>query len=194
MTVSVACALAFAPAPAAAQSPEGEPLERLPAPDVLEKMVEDHAFVGYNFILAPVGRIVLIRNGPARCAIRFVAQSRDHDEKPPTAFSSGAETERASAQFWTADSAVAKPLELTRKSTFGFARMIVIAPYHDKIRCGHADLVWMYPTGVLILDRDPATQLAWTPLDDFSRIVVDDPALRWIGYDASRRLHVEKLP
>ena len=191
MPLFAAAAEAETPASAPAS---GEAIARLPPRDALEKAVEDHAYVGPYYVIAPVRRALLVRNGESRCAIRFLSWSRDHDEKATTAFVSGSETLHASAEFWTPGLSAPKPLQLTRGSTFGFARMIVIAPYHDTFRCGRARLHWLYPTGVFLGDDDHVTQLAWTSLDDFAKVDVDDPALVWVSVDRTRPLRVVTLP
>ena len=146
--------------------------------------------VRFSGIDAPVRQIVLIRNGKARCAIRYLSFSRGHDKKPATAFDSGSESFDAEAEFLPDNSKTVQQRHLTMRSSTGVAKIILFGHSDNKIRCGKGDLQWIYPTGTFFDWDDPDTWAAPAHTADFARIDFDDPTLAWFRFDKDRKQQV----
>lgn len=141
------------------------------------------------------GRILLIRNGPSHCAIRYVAFARAGDAKAPTAFQDGEESTTARAEFWSEPERRVTPLKLAHAATTGFAKLVIVSHGNNAFRCGAAHVKWFYPTHTLVTDDDDvATRFAPTNWEEFGRIDFDDPDLQWFAIDRHREPRLLTVP
>ena len=157
-----------------------------------EQAIVDDYVVRFNGIDAPARQIVLIRNGKARCAIRYLSFSRGHDEKPATAFDSGGESFDAEAEFLPDSSKTVQKRHLSIRPSTGAAKVIVSGHSDNKISCGHGELLWIYPTGTVFDWGDADTWAAPAHTEDFARIDFDDRTLVWVKFEKDRRQLVIK--
>lgn len=161
----------------------------------------------------PVGRFLLLRRGEELCAIRFTEFHRGHDAKPPTLFHSGDESFYAEYDWFYPENEKGSFLgddvdsghqELDRQPLVGlmFGRL-GFQLGTTRIKCGPFDPEWYYPTMVdfdIIVEEgsiDPGIELAPTKWTKLSEINLQDPTLKWYGYNEEQPnvfIPVEDLP
>jgi hypothetical protein len=158
---------------------------------------------------APVGRMLLIRNGPEQCIVRFTAFHRGHDAKPATAFNSG--TESFFAEYdWYHPTAIGSDQSSPRyeighrtvalQASAGIGRL-AFQPADNEVHCGSFNLVWFYPVRVGFNGRDSVkdigVELAPTKWTAIEQVNYNDPALRWFAEDEARKpmlIPIDQLP
>jgi hypothetical protein len=174
-----------------------------------ESLARDHAYVTSLSVSAPQGRLVLVRNAGAVCAIRFTAFHRGGDEKSPTTFNSGEETLFATAEEIRLTEFESKfrilqreTVNLVRGPIVGFGRL-GFQKGRVGLRCGNAKLEWTYPNNIGLgsyaetAAKRVQVELAPTAWSDVSQIDLSDERLHWHRYDDSRKdilIPVEDLP
>lgn len=70
-----------------------------PGREEVEKLIVDNTIVGFSWVSQPKNKILLIRNGTIRCAIKYLSFSRGHDEKQNSIFKAGSESFSANAEY-----------------------------------------------------------------------------------------------
>ena len=147
---------------------------------------------------APTGRLLLIRQGSDRCAVRFTDFARGRDAKPATVLDSGAESFSAQYDWFypRRDTTGAVSYEtghrkVSSKALVGIGRL-AFQLENDVVRCGPFKLLWAYPTRVGFfpsdaMDADVGIELAPTKARSIEEVNFDDAAIRWYRTDQSRK-------
>lgn len=169
----------------------GNLTEQVSRPDtaVVEKLIADHAIVGFSWVDQPINRILLIKNGKDRCAIKYSSFSMSKDQRKSTAFRSGDAVTYATAELLL-PSLKTRRLKLQHKPLYGLGK-IGYSPSKHLIRCGRARLNWGYPTATTLSQNDSVTTLAPTSWTRFDEIDFAAPELEWFGYEEGRRIVVK---
>jgi hypothetical protein len=165
-------------------------------PDVeaIEKLVQENTIIGFSWIDMPLNKILLIKNGNNRCAIKYLSASRGGDRKENTPFRSGAESFHGVAELLELPSHEAKKLNLRILPSRGIGRWILYSPSRNDFRCGRGKLYWGYPSATTIWSDDKGTSLAATSLEEFEQVNFEDPNLRWFEYEEGRKMILQPNP
>jgi len=160
-----------------------------------ERHAVDEAIVTFGHASPPRGRILLVRDAGAMCAIRFNNFSRAHDAKPGDMFNSGDESFSAEYDWYALDAKTAEAIgsgkaTVKRGRILGIGRM-VLPSNSAALQCGSIrGLGWNYPMYVsMYTGNKPSTssaELAPTGWADIKHVNLHDPKLRWYAYDEER--------
>src|SRR5262245_34155055 len=110
----------------------------------------DEAIVTFGHLSPPRGRLLLVRNAAAACAIRFNQFSRAHDAKPSTIFNSGEESFSAEYDWYALNAKTGELMgsgtaTVKRGALYGIGRM-VLPSNSAALECGAIrGLSWNYP-------------------------------------------------
>jgi hypothetical protein len=169
----------------------------------------NNAMVTWFDVSAPIGHLLLIRQGADTCVVRFTTFHRGHDSKPSTPFNSGEESFSAEYDwFYPKKSAAGSHQrtydtghrQLSRGSSSGIGRL-AFQRGDQEVQCGNFRLAWYYPARVGFNSSDSAkdigVELAPTRWNTIEQVDFDDPALRWYRQDESRKptlIPMDQLP
>jgi hypothetical protein len=167
------------------------------------QVLKSNAIVAAAGVGVPEGRFVLIRGvGGVTCAVRFTSLLRGRDAKPPTVFSSGAESLSAQADVYRRDDSARdfssasfqhEHLALSSHALIGIGRL-AFERGTVAIKCGRDRLLWGFPTWLAFPDRGHTfpgrgpVEMAPTAWTEVSQVKVSDPQLKWLKYDDSRTM------
>lgn len=165
-----------------------------PNVEVIEKLVRENTIIGFSWIDIPLNKILLIKNGKNRCAIKYLSASRGEDRKENTPFRSGAESFYGVAELFELPSQEVKKLNLRILPSRGIGRWILYSPSRNDFRCGRGKLYWGYPSATTIWSDDKGTSLAATSLEEFEEVNFEDPNLRWFEYEEGRKMILQPNP
>ena len=168
-----------------------------------------NAMVTWFDVSAPIGHLLLIRQGADTCVVRFSNFHRGHDSKPSTPFNSGEESFSAEYDWFYPKTSAAGSHQRTydtghrqlfRGSSSGIGRL-AFQRSDQEVRCGNFRLAWFYPARVGFNSADSAkdigVELAPTRWTTIEQVNFDDPALRWYRQDESRKpmlIPMDQLP
>ena len=166
----------------------------------LEQSANENATVTYMNASAPIGRLLLIRNGKDCCAVRFTEFHRGHDAKPSTIFNSGDETLYAEYDWYfqgdgsgdfTKSNVKSGHEKLKRGPMVGIGRFSFQIGT-TAISCGPFSLSWIYPNNVGFhlsntKEDDIGNELAPTKWKDLHEIDIREPRVRWYRFDEKRK-------
>lgn len=173
---------------------------------LVEGVLADDALVAYgnglvspNAVMPPEGTFLLIRNGGALCAIRFLEIWRGNDAKQPTSFYSGDETVRARYMWYEGKKikdkwSIHPPQtdgvgEVVKEASIGIGRFAFGGGEHH-INCGNIRVKWSPPAHVYFYQydfKDEGNEIALTQHAKFEDIEPNDPALHWLRIDETRQ-------
>lgn len=166
-----------------------------------EELSETHAIVNFGYVGTPLGKILLVKNGMNKCALRIVGFHRKKKStKKPNLFYSGGDEYHVEYEWYYPMDGLAEFDEkkrmysgqghLFRKPTYGIGRFVLPSLHPPIFECGEIKgLVWQYPAYVPMYsgsNRSNSIQLAPTGWETISEINMNDDKLVWYGYDDSR--------
>jgi len=160
-----------------------------------ERHAQSQAIVNFGYAAPTKGRLILVRDKGAVCAVRFNAFTRGHDAKPGNAFNSGDESFSAEYEWYGVDgktgaSTSSGKANVKRSATLGIGRL-VLPSTSAALKCGSIQgLSWNYPMYVSMFSgqkpQASRTEVAPTGWTDIKQLNLHDPRLRWYGYDEKR--------
>jgi len=169
----------------------------------------NNAMITWFDVGAPVGHLLLVRQGTDTCVLRFTTFRRGHDSKPSTSFNSGEESFSAEYDWFFPKKSSAEPHHLTydrghrnlsRGSSSGIGRL-AFQGGDQEVQCGSFKLAWFYPTRVGFNSsdstKDIGVELAPTRWNTIEQVNFEDPAIRWYKQDESRKpmlIPMDQLP
>jgi hypothetical protein len=158
-------------------------LERRPA-DV-ESITKDSVGVAWDFVDMPLGKVLLVRAGTQRCAVRFLSSGVVKPADSALAFYRGREKVEATMEVFDAKEGRVRQQRLDKWTDFQWGKVVPYGPSHDSLRCGRLKLFWFLPTALSFGDQK-GVEFAPTNVDSVAAINFDDPRWRWFGIDMQR--------
>ncbi len=162
-----------------------------PSMDQIVQHASTHAFVSWDGVSAPLGRIALMRRGSDLCSIRFTGFHRE--EEAPGVLAVGGPSYFAEYDWYhlTAQRIESGHRKVDRKPGWGFSFLMAFTRGSPFIKCGSFEPLWSYPNIVRFLEgndrHDYGIELAPTNWRDVADVDVANPSLRWYRYDEKRR-------
>jgi hypothetical protein len=166
-----------------------------------EQRAQSEAIVSYQYIAAPLGRIMLIRDASTICGIRIAKYFRGHDATPGNMFYSGAETFSAEYEWYVFGKENSSRLgRVERQPTYGYVKTgatwglgrLVLPTGRGFLKCGEiSGIRWNYPLYVSMYldagDGRSVVELAPTGWTDFRDVNPANDRLRWYTRDEKRK-------
>jgi hypothetical protein len=149
-----------------------------------------HAFISWNGVSAPMGRILLMRRKGDVCAIRFAGFQRK--DLPPGFLTDGGPSFHAEYEWYVAAGRIESGRrQVNSKPSWGFWPITGFTRGSPIIKCASLEPLWSYPTTVTFFEsgeqRDFGIELAPTNWREPSDMNLTDPQLRWYAYDEKRQ-------
>ena len=173
----------------------------VPSNEQIVQYASSHAFVSFDRVGAPFGRIVLMRRKGDICAVRF---TEFHRKDLPSGFlTDGGPSFYAEYDWYQLRSQGVESghREVSEKPGRGFSVTMAFTRGSPIIKCGSFAPLWLYPQSVRFFEgderRDYEIELAPTNWREPADIDLAHPDLRWYRYDEKRQpilIPWEQLP
>ena len=164
-----------------------------------ESFVENYARIDWHQVVAPIGKLLLVKKDNKYCAIRFTEFHKGNYVKAIPWFREGKYIEYAEYDWYFQDDGsgiFTKPNvkhghgKLVDKPLKGILGQPLYKGGNVHIECGFFKLFWLYPTSVSFSSHtacsDLSAEIAPTNISEINKVSIDDPDITWYKCDEKR--------
>ncbi len=171
-----------------------------PSPDLIGEGTKEAVIVGFEWVDIEPDRILLIRSGGARCAVRFVEVNVERIGQAGVLQTISVKS-HAVAEVFVPSASPASGSERGRfsRDTLSFDGMagigrLAVHRGDTAFSCDGVSVRWIPPSGVMFRRRNSRVEVAPTAWRSFDQVDWADPRLEWHALDESSTRPMRRIP